>query len=74
MTHLQDGIRAALQVLAHVLAQAAKDATEAHRAMQRNEQNLAIGTLVPAEDAVAKAAALYHAIIAMHRFRDRGRP
>ena len=74
MTHMQDGVRAALQALAHVLAQAAKDAAEAERAMQRNEQNLAIGTLVPVEDAVTKAAALYQAIIAMHRFCERRRP
>jgi hypothetical protein len=70
---MQDGIRAAVQVLANVLAQAAKDAAEAHRAMQRNEQNVAIGTLVPAEDAIEQATALYRAIIAMHGFRDRGR-
>ena len=69
-TTMQDGIRAALNALARILDQAAKDAAQAHSYMQRNEQNLAIGTLLPAVDAVERAAALAKAVLAMHQFRE----
>lgn len=68
-TTMQDGMRAALHAMAHMLNHAARHAIHAHHCMQRNEQNLAIGTVVPVEDAIEKAMTLYKAIMAMHRFK-----
>ena len=66
---MRHGIEAALKAMAHMLDQAAKVAHEAHGYICRNEQNLAIGTVVGLDDTLERAATLLRAVLAMHRFR-----
>jgi len=42
---------------------------EAEALIARNEQNMAIGTVMVVEDLLAQATILYQAVIAMHRCR-----
>ncbi len=58
-----------LAELTQRLTQAAELAKEAHAAMERGEQNMAIGTIVDFDRMLPEAQALYNAAIALHRGR-----
>ena len=64
---IQNAIAANLAALAQRLARAAALAKEAEEAMQRGEQNLAIGTVIGFDHILPEAQALYNAAIALHR-------
>ena len=68
-TTMRDGIQAALKALNAVLQEATADAMAAHQHICRNEQNMAVGAIIPVEDMLDRAMALYKAVIAMHRFK-----
>ena len=66
---IQNAIAANLAALTQRLTQAAELAKEAHAAMERGEQNMAIGTIVDFDRMLPEAQALYNAAIALHRGR-----
>ncbi len=66
---IQNAIAANLAALTQRLTQAAELAKEAHAAMERGEQNMAIGTIVDFDRMLPEAQALYNAAIALHRVR-----
>ncbi|SKB01866.1 hypothetical protein SAMN02745166_03488 [Prosthecobacter debontii] len=68
-TTIHDGIRASLKALHQILITAAKQASEASGYIDRNQQNAAIGTIIPLEDMLEQVAALYRATLALHRFK-----
>ena len=68
-TSMRDGIEAALNAMIVTLRQASNDAATAHQHIRRNEQNMAVGALIPIEDALDRSMTLYKAVIAMHRFK-----
>lgn len=68
-TTMRDGIEAALKALTRMLEYSSRHAADAHGCIRRNEQNLAIGTLILVENALEQAMSLYRAIIAMHRYK-----
>lgn len=61
-------IEVALKAMHEMLTQAAADTLLAQSHMECHEQNAAIGTLIVVKDALEQSAALYQAVIAMHRF------
>lgn len=63
---LADGIRANLKALHKMLKVATQLAENSSESMARQQQNLAIGTLVPVEDLLAQATTLFNAVIALH--------
>jgi hypothetical protein len=66
-TMFRDGIKANLKALSHLLECAALDSLTAYNHICRNEQNLAIGTVMPVEQILEQATVLYKAIIVLHR-------
>ena len=66
-TIIQNAIAANLAALTQRLTQAAELAKEAHVAMERNEQNMAIGTIIDFDRLLPETLALYNAAIALHR-------
>jgi hypothetical protein len=69
-TSMRDGIEAALKAMTVMLQQALTVAVTAHQHIRRNEQNMAVGTILPAEDALDRSLTLFRAVIAMHRFKQ----
>lgn len=68
-TVIQNAIAANLAALTQRLTQAAALAKEAHDAMERGEQNMAIGTIIDFDRLLPETLALYNAAIALHRGR-----
>ena len=66
---IQNAITANLAALTQRLTQAAELAKEAHEAMAKGEQNLAIGTITDFDRLLPETQALYSAAIALHRGR-----
>ena len=66
---IQDGIRASLKAMHLMLLNAAGYTGEASCHADQNQRNIAIGTIILVEDLLEQAAALYKAVIAMHRFK-----
>jgi hypothetical protein len=66
-TTMRDGIQAALKALTVMLQQASADSATAYKYICRNEQNMAVGSIIPVEDMLDRAMTLYKAVIAMHR-------
>lgn len=60
-------VTALLMVLDQQLMSASHSAKCAYEAAIRNEMNLAIGTLLPAQQQIYEAAALFHTIVSLHR-------
>jgi hypothetical protein len=60
-------IAANLEMLAQLLEDAMLVACEASEAMQKNEQNLAIGTILDVDKQLETALALYRVSIALHQ-------
>ncbi len=60
-------IAANLAALAERLEESAGLAVEAHKAMEQDNQNLAIGTILCFEKQLAEAQALFNAAMALHR-------
>lgn len=69
MTIAIDAIHANIALIEQRLRSALALAVEAKNAAARDEQNLAIGTLLPVEGALADAAALLKAVFVLHRSR-----
>ncbi|MGH7243417.1 MAG: hypothetical protein ACREJD_08385 [Phycisphaerales bacterium] len=69
-TAMRDGIEAALNAMYEMLTVAVTDVSVALEHIDKNEQNVAIGGIMPTKEALEQALTLYHAIIAMHRFRN----
>lgn len=67
ITPVQMAISANLDVLANQLTQAAKLAIEAKEAMDKGEQNLAIGTILSFERTLPDTLALFNAALILHR-------
>jgi len=65
----QDGIHASLKAMHKMLVAATEETHAACGHIARNEQNMAIGTVMVVEDLLAQATILYQAVIAMHRCR-----
>jgi hypothetical protein len=70
-TMFRDGIKANLKALSHLLECAALDSLTAYNHICRNEQNLAIGTVMHVEQVLEQvleqATVLYKAVIVLHR-------
>lgn len=60
-------VTALLMVLDQQLMTASYIARCAHEAAQRGEMNLAIGTLLPAQQRIDEASALFRVILSLHR-------
>lgn len=73
-TIIQNAIAANLAALTDRLTQAAELAKEAHAAMERGEQNMAVGTIIDFDRLLPETLALYNAAIALHRGRAQWRP
>ena len=69
MTTTVDIIHANIALMEQRLRRALALVVEAHQAASRNEQNLAIGTLLPAEQDIGDAAALLKTVFVLHRSR-----
>ncbi len=67
---IQTAIAANLAALSERLSEAAALAKEAHEAMQQDNQNLAIGTVLNFEKRLPEAHALFNAAMALHRGRS----
>jgi len=67
---VQNAIAANLTALTERLTEAAGLAKEASDAMERGQQNQAIGTIACFEKQLAEAQALFNAAIALHRSAD----
>lgn len=67
MKILEKAIVANIEAMSQMLNQAASLAEEAKTAMAASEQNQAIGTILPLEELLANAAALYKAALALHQ-------
>jgi hypothetical protein len=65
----QDGIHASLKAMHKMLVAATEETQAACGHIARNEQNMAIGTVMVVEDLLAQATIIYQAVIAMHRCR-----
>jgi hypothetical protein len=68
-TIFRDGIKANLKALSHLLECAALDSLTAYNHICHNEQNLAIGTVMPVEQVLEQATVLYNAVMVLHRCR-----
>jgi hypothetical protein len=66
-TVIHKAIAANLNALSQRLSQAATLAEEAHEAMEKGEQNQAIGTVLEFERLLPEAQALFNAAMALHR-------
>lgn len=66
---IKEAIKANLNAMTERLRQAAVIAAEACEAMDKGEQNLAIGTALPIDDMLSQARALYDAAFALHKAR-----
>jgi hypothetical protein len=66
-TIITNAISANLAALSERLKHAAQQSAEAFEAMQRGEQNLAIGTVCDLESLLPEAQALFNAAMALHR-------
>lgn len=64
---IQTAIAANLAALSERLSEAAMLAKEAHEAMEQDNQNLAIGTVLDFERRLPEAQALFAAAMALHR-------
>ena len=64
---IQTAIAANLAALSERLNEAATLAKEAHEAMEQDNQNLAIGTVLDFEKRLPEAQALFAAAMALHR-------
>lgn len=64
-------MHACLAALAHQLAEAQKLTVQARIAMEQNERNLAIGTVMPLEQRLPECDALLRAVLTMHTWRNR---
>ncbi|MDD3371536.1 MAG: hypothetical protein PHE27_06905 [Alphaproteobacteria bacterium] len=64
---IQTAIAANLAALSERLSKAATLAKEAHEAMEQDNQNLAIGTVLDFEKRLPEAQALFAAAMALHR-------
>ena len=64
---ITNAIAANLAALSLRLSNAAELAKEASAAIERGEQNMAIGTILGFEKALPEAQALYNAALALHR-------
>lgn len=64
-----EAIRSNITLIEERLRRALSFATEARIAIHRDQQNLAIGTLVPAEQDLADADALLKTVFVLHRSR-----
>lgn len=60
-------VTALLMVLDQQLMTASYIARCAHEAAQKGEMNLAIGTLLPAQQRIDEASALFRVILSLHR-------
>lgn len=60
-------VTALLMVLDQQLMTASYIARCAHEAAQRGDMNLAIGTLLPAQQRIEEASALFRVILSLHR-------
>ena len=69
MTNTIDAIHANIALIEQRLRRALALAVEARSAASRGEQNLAIGTLLPAEEDINDAATLIKTIFVLHRSR-----
>ncbi len=65
----RDGIEASLVALREMLALALRDVETAIDDMRHGETTAAIGGVLTLEQELIRATALYHAILAMHRFK-----
>ena len=65
----REGIRAGLKAMHRILTVATQDTYAACGYIARDEQNMAIGTLIAVEDQLKQAMDLYRAVLAMHRCR-----
>ena len=63
----QDGIHASLKAMHKMLVAATEETQAACGHIARNEQNMAIGTVMVVEPLLEQAITLYKAIIVMHR-------
>ena len=64
-------MHACLAALAHQLAEAAVLAAEARDAMEKNERNLAIGTMMPLEQILPECDTLARAVRTLQTWRNR---
>ena len=64
---IQNAIAANLAALSERLSEAAALAKEAQEAMEQDNQNLAIGTVLDFEKRLPEAQALFAAAMALHR-------
>ena len=69
MTTTIDAIHANIALIEQRLRRALALAIDARTAAARDEQNLAIGTLLPAEQDINDAAALVKTVFVLHRSR-----
>lgn len=69
MTITTDAIYANIALIEQRLRRALALAIEARDAAAQGEQNLAIGTLMPAQEDIAEADALLKTIFVLHRSR-----
>jgi len=70
MTTTVDAIHANIALMEQRLRSALALVVEARQAASRNEQNLAIGTLMPAKQDIGDAAALLKTVFVLHRHRS----
>jgi len=64
---IQKAIAANLAAMSERLAEAATLAKKAQEAMEQNNQNLAIGTVLSFKQRLPEAQALFNAAMALHR-------
>lgn len=64
-------VTALLMVLDQHLLAASHSAKSAYETALTGEMNLAIGTLLPAQQRIEEATALFRVIVSLHRDRDR---
>ncbi|MGH7242376.1 MAG: hypothetical protein ACREJD_03040 [Phycisphaerales bacterium] len=71
-TAIHRGIEAALASLHQMLVAADYEVFTAREHIRKGEQNTAIGAAMPVKEALEQSLAVYHAILAMHRFNLKG--
>ena len=66
-TTIQNAIAANLAALSQRLTEAAEQARQASEAMEKGEQNQAIGTVIDFDRTLPEAHALFNAAMVLHR-------
>ena len=67
-------MQSCLAALAHQLAEAHKLVADARNAMEKNERNLAIGTMMPLEQILPECDSLARAVRTLQTWRNRMPP